>query len=298
MDFTAGSMDATGCIMESRGNEGDALGNRSVGIEVTDLQFDSEYCFRVRTRRADDQVVSLLWSNQVCTRTSQKPPPPAKPTLEAQFFNSEVHIFCGYNPNTNKKSSCSIGGHRDAVKSEPNVPYYTYLLSGSPDDDKIPVGLCGENISGKHCWNYIVWVKERMVYDADQPAPVIKHTGPTRDRGPTGPGAFVGVWNTQTGQKAHFRVTLSESNGVLVGKFENLDNSPQYNGTLTQKPGTQVTSDFFYTYEQPATKGSGTGQFMIVDGNELVGQIITNDNPPIKTPWFGNKAGPPATSAR
>ena len=131
-----------------------------------------------------------------------------------------------------------------------------------------------------------------------QPPPVITHTGrapggPPPPPGPSGPAAFVGVWNTQTRQKAHFRVTFSESNGVLVSKFENLDNSPQYNGTLTQKPGTKVDSTLLYTYEQPTTKGSGSGEFMITNSSTMVGQIVTNDNPPIKTAWFGNKVGAP-----
>ena len=106
------------------------------------------------------------------------------------------------------------------------------------------------------------------------------------------------MWNTQTGQKAHFRVTFSESNGVLVGKFEDLNGNAQYNGTLTQKPGTQVTFMFAYTYEQPATRGSGTGQFMIENNGKLIGQIVTNDNPPIKTSWIGDKVGGPPAGAR
>jgi hypothetical protein len=132
-----------------------------------------------------------------------------------------------------------------------------------------------------------------------QPPAVLKRTGHGRPRTPDGPGPFVGVWNTQTSQHAHFRVTFSVSNGVLVGKFENLDNSPQYNGTLTQKPGTEIKDgNLAYTYVQPATKGSGTGLFMIVDGDTLVGQIVTNDNPPLKVPWHGNKVGAPPAGAR
>jgi hypothetical protein len=172
-DFTAGSPDGTGCITDDpRSPQTGRQGNGSVGIEVIDLQFDTDYCFRVRTRR-DDQVVSLQWSAQVCARTRQKPPPPLKPTIDAKFFVSEVHIYCGFNANTNKKLPCSIGGAPDAVKSEPNADYYTYVLR--PNDDRIPVELCGENISGKQCGRYIVWVKERMVYDADGPEPVVKH---------------------------------------------------------------------------------------------------------------------------
>jgi len=123
-------------------------------------------------------------------------------------------------------------------------------------------------------------------------------TPPGTPPGPTGPNAFIGVWDTHTGQNAHYRLTLSDSNGVLVGKFENLDNSPQYNGTLTQKPGTTVTGEFFYTYVQPTTKGSGSGEFIVENGGRLIGKIVTNDNPPISTAWFGNRVGAPATSAK
>ena len=87
-DFTAGSPDGTGCITDDpRFLKTGRQGNGSVGIEVIDLQFHTNYCFRVRTRRADDQVVSDLWSAQVCAQTKQKPPPPGKPPIDAKFFD-------------------------------------------------------------------------------------------------------------------------------------------------------------------------------------------------------------------
>jgi hypothetical protein len=131
-----------------------------------------------------------------------------------------------------------------------------------------------------------------------QPQGVIHKTGravgdPLPPPGPSGPSAFVGVWDTHTGQNGHFRLTFSESNGVLVGKFEDLNGNAQYNGTLTQKPGTEVKADFFYTYEQPVTKGSGSGEFIIMSDSKLMGKIVTNDNPPLKTGWWGNRIGAP-----
>jgi len=136
-----------------------------------------------------------------------------------------------------------------------------------------------------------------------QPPPVLKRTGEAEgaaatphDPSPTGPNAFIGVWDTHTGQNAHFRLTFSDSNGVLIGKFENLDNSPQYNGTLTQKPGTTVTGELSYTYVQPTTKGSGSGEFIVENSGKLIGKIVSSDNPPVTTGWTGNRVSAPSGS--
>ncbi len=75
----------------------------------------------------------------------------------------------------------------------------------------------------------------------------------------SGPGAFTGVWDVCDSENRHFRLTLSESNGLLTGTLEALDDNPQYSGTLTQMPETTVGFAFAYTYEQPATRPGTPG---------------------------------------
>jgi hypothetical protein len=302
--------DPTGCIVGDGGNGSGLEGNIKYGIDVPDLEFDGRYCFKVRTRRADDQVVSELWSAAACAQTRSKPVAPGKPNVGVQFFVSEIRVplptdTSGNSPNLRLKIA-----NRDS--SEANFPaksggsgssrYYSYELH--QNEDQIPIEVCAENISGRQCAEIVVSAKQgKVLSDVSNLAPppptgVLHVTGkavgdPLPPPGPSGPSAFVGVWDTHTGQNGHFRVTFSESNGVLVGKFEDLNGNAQYNGTLTQKPGTQVSSQFFYTYEQPTTKGSGSGEFMVETNGKLIGKIVTNDNPPVKTGWFGNRVGAP-----
>jgi len=293
--------DRIGCILADNGRTG-LKGDAKYGIMVPGLEFDTRYCFKVRTRRADDQVVSELWSAEACAQTRPKPSAPAMPGVKFEFFVSEIVMDVG-------------GGLYDKVTLSkappdwhPSMPYHYKLHA---NEDQVPVEACAENTSGRQCAEIVVSAKQAKVLSyvsnlaPPSPQGELKITGkaqgaaPTpHDPGPTGPNAFIGVWDTHTTQNGHFRLTFSESNGVLVGKFENLDNSPQYNGTLTQKPGTAVTGELFYTYVQPATKGSGSGEFIVENSSKLIGKFVTNDNPPTSTGWIGNRGGPPATSAR
>jgi hypothetical protein len=289
--------DQFGCALNNSG--AGIEGNQELGVGVPNLQFDTRYCFRVRTRRADDQVVSEQWSAQVCEQTRAKPSLPGKPVVNVQFFPSKLQVYVP--PTAFGGMTLSVATTRPPTTWSPSDPY-TYELH--TNEDRVQIEACAENISGRQCAEVVVSAKQATVLsDVSNLAPppptgVLHVTGkavgdPLPPPGPSGPSAFVGVWDTHTGQNGHFRVTFSESNGVLVGKFEDLNGNAQYNGTLTQKPGTQVRADFFYTYEQPVTKGSGSGEFIIMSDSKLMGKIVTNDNPPLKTGWWGTRIGAP-----
>jgi len=61
-----------------------ARGGGSEGFFVAELDYDTNYCFRVRSRD-DSDTVSELWSAQVCARTRAQPPAPAAPTVAVTF---------------------------------------------------------------------------------------------------------------------------------------------------------------------------------------------------------------------
>ena len=45
------------------------------GFRINDLEYDTDYCFRFKARRASDGVVSEAWSNWACVHTAANPPP-------------------------------------------------------------------------------------------------------------------------------------------------------------------------------------------------------------------------------
>lgn len=52
---------------------------RPQSLKITHLDFDSQYCIRVRSRAVGSQMVSENWSNLVCATTQSPPPPPGTP---------------------------------------------------------------------------------------------------------------------------------------------------------------------------------------------------------------------------
>jgi hypothetical protein len=59
------------------------------GFFLKNLDFDTDYCFRFKARDADSGVLSEIWSNDACTRTSSPPPKPRSDIPRATYHPSQ-----------------------------------------------------------------------------------------------------------------------------------------------------------------------------------------------------------------
>jgi len=142
--------------------------HRKLEFQIKDLEFNTEYCMRVRARRTSDSMVSGTYSNSSCVRTDKQPSKPGPPTISVRFLGTQ------YGPNgtmpekleiTSGFSSGDAGRLNIIVRDGEQHANSAPLLSTPKGAIEFPLPLrlrvirvevCAENVSGRTCNTKIV----------------------------------------------------------------------------------------------------------------------------------------------
>jgi hypothetical protein len=163
--------------------------DRTLEFQIRNLEFNTEYCMRVRARRVSDGMVSGTYSNSSCVRTDPLPIKPEPPKISVRFLGTQ------YGPNGTMPEKLEIisalsggGAARGFVvvtngEDPPNSPHSRPLLhTGDPREKfgvvEFPwpahlrvarVEACVVNLSGRACSTKVVNVE--LPGQVDGPVP-------------------------------------------------------------------------------------------------------------------------------
>jgi hypothetical protein len=131
------------------------------GIRLSNVAPQSNYCFRFRTRRVSDDVVSEHWSNWTCAQARALPAKPATPkAFSATFLAAAWNGSSKDKPLTHRvvvrwEATARAGfyevlkkrfvGGKDRYEETIEVPAEVIAFGGQS------VEMCAENISGRTC---------------------------------------------------------------------------------------------------------------------------------------------------
>jgi len=159
------------------------------GVQLTQLEHDTEYCFRFRARRTEDGVVSEKWSNWACATTPpahiapKKPGPPSGVTLDYYDTGREpIPYSAAYAYATMIvawKSGRDAAFHRVEVKSAGNnflriaevrsgerlrvVDKLDFFRKRSYEQFELVYRICAVNESGEACINKTIFAAQSNV---------------------------------------------------------------------------------------------------------------------------------------
>ena len=194
--------DPSMCPLTFRGAHG-LQGKGKVASDFRELQFDTEYCFRVRTRRTNDSVVSELWTAWSCARTPRQPAAPSKPRVDVEFVTRNPASGGTSDRADHVIVTTSEGGNANLSTTVTGLGQYTYVRpqasnvydwSIEPNDDHRKITACASNYSGDACTIVEASVLQKVVLSDDsRPPPPKAPPAPDRsqeiyDRDPTGKG--------------------------------------------------------------------------------------------------------------
>jgi hypothetical protein len=210
-----------------------------VQFEMRGAKFDATYCFKLRTRRVSDQMVSELWSAPVCLHTGPIPPFPSKPTIQVQFTGSiwangkqvpqQVQVDV---PPLERGTLATVAfGGRSGYEDSRYPSRWVYQVG--PNDTAVSVTLCKTNAAGKVCssGSFDLASQKQVVSDGK----TIHVTGAPRG-GPTTPPAprptstFNGTWTVSAGSSP-FTLQLMLVQGATMGGVIS-DGNPADKGAL------------------------------------------------------------------
>jgi hypothetical protein len=160
-------------------------GKHELAVNVRDLEFDTQYCFRLRARRLSDGVVSEQWSNWSCEHTPPAPPAPAKPAYTIDFFaaGSGIGVYdlgsykalrpgdpaadvimvrTPYTDNAATEVSASLNLLRWG-KTQEATHDGAYYYQTQANTDYVPVYICAKNYSGQTCNAVLISTRQNKV---------------------------------------------------------------------------------------------------------------------------------------
>jgi hypothetical protein len=142
------------------------------GFYVADLDWDTEYCFRIRARDTSD-TVSEMWSRWECERTPLVPPVPSAPEVKVEYNELRGTLYAtwgeirrvGYYTVEGRASldkySAEVARLIPAAARQPSnaTPFrdarlelaVPYGLAKAMDGEAYLLRVCAHNISGKAC---------------------------------------------------------------------------------------------------------------------------------------------------
>jgi hypothetical protein len=149
-------------LKTSEFDEATQMSVRPQGIRIDELEPLSNYCFRFRTRRVSDEVVSAQWSNWACAQTRAIPAKPTAPTgVRATFLAADWDGSASSKPLPHRAEVFWDGGERAGYymvqgrRFERNEKIIV-PISGFVADGNQSLEVCAHNISGKACTRTVV----------------------------------------------------------------------------------------------------------------------------------------------
>jgi hypothetical protein len=184
---------------------------RPLFFEMTDLEFDTQYCARIRARRVSDSMVSEIWTGWSCARTPAAPRNPKPPEFTVKFEGRQSvpngpsvpeTLTVSYNkyegagaltlrvrkatgPDSYKREERDLYNREHGfsqVISSPDFSSKTDKVRIDPRSPWLHLEVCASNITGQTCSHKVVSVTAESVNDPTPSGGLpIRVTGSAKD---------------------------------------------------------------------------------------------------------------------